>query len=118
MLSLNGSLQLPHCMSVLPLHHNGQLFTWGGILAMTSRPRITVYCTVQGSRTCMDLRQLEIIFELIETCVQAVLTLTARTSFPCLGMGDNWRQLYVQANEDKRTQRPPVIYAKGSHHHC
>ena len=68
MFSLDGSLQLPHGILVLLLHHDSQLFTGGNMVAKTSRSCIAVYCAVQGSCAGLDLCELEIISELIETC--------------------------------------------------
>lgn len=39
------------------------------MLAMTSRPYVTVYCAVQGSSAGTDLRELKIISELVETII-------------------------------------------------
>lgn len=71
MLSLN-SLQLPHSMSVLALHHDCQLFTGISILALASRPCIAVDSAVQYSGICLNLIKLKVVSELVEACTAAV----------------------------------------------
>ena len=72
MLSLDCSLQLPHSMPVLALHHDSQLFTRISILALISRPRIAVDSAVQYGEFCLDLIELKIVSELVEACTAAV----------------------------------------------
>lgn len=71
-LSLKYSLELPHSVTVLALHHDGQLFTGIGL---PSRSCVAVDCTVNSGCTGLHLLELEVVCKLVEACSASLFEL-------------------------------------------